>query len=381
MFEYIRDNIKGDRVIWAVVIVLSIISLLVVYSSTGTLAYKYQKGNTEYYLFKHGMIVLFGLFLIIITHKVKFTYFSRISQIAIFFAAPLLLLTLIKGANLNEASRWLALPGTSLTFQTSDFAKIALIAYLARILSNKQEKIKDFKSGFIPVMIPVLLICGLILPANFSTAAVLFATSVVMMFIGRVNLKYIGSLLGIGVVLLSLFIVIVINSNNTGRVGTWKKRIENFSSGDSKGNYQVEQAKIAIATGGVFGKGPGKSSQRNFLPHPYSDFIYAIIIEEYGIVFAFLIILLYLILLFRGIRIAVKTEKLFGSLLAFGCAFMLVFQAMINMAVAVNLFPVTGQPLPMLSMGGTSIWFTCITIGVILSVSRDIEPAEKPAIA
>jgi cell division protein FtsW len=381
MLEYLRNNIKGDRVIWAVVIVLSIISLLVVYSSTGTLAYKYQKGNTEYYLIKHGMIVLFGLFLIIITHKIKFTYFSRISQIAIFFAAPLLLLTLVKGANLNEASRWLALPGTSLTFQTSDFAKIALIAYLARILSHKQESIKDFKSGFIPVMIPVLLICGLILPANFSTAAVLFATSVVMMFIGRVNLKYIASLLGIGIVLLGIFIAVVINSNNTGRVGTWKKRIENFSSGDSKGNYQVEQAKIAIATGGMVGKGPGKSSQRNFLPHPYSDFIYAIIIEEYGIVFAFLIILLYLILLFRGIRIAVKTEKLFGSLLAFGCAFMLVFQAMINMAVAVNLFPVTGQPLPMLSMGGTSIWFTCITIGVILSVSRAIEPGEKLATA
>lgn len=381
MLEYIRDNIKGDRVIWAVVIVLSIISLLVVYSSTGTLAYKYQKGNTEYYLFKHGMIVFFGLFLIVMTHKVKFTYFSRISQIAIFFAAPLLLLTLVKGANLNEASRWLALPGTSLTFQTSDFAKIALIAYLARILSNKQEKIKDFKSGFVPVMIPVLIICGLILPANFSTAAVLFATSVVMMFIGRVNLKYIASLLGIGILLLGIFIAVVINSNNTGRVGTWKKRIENFSSGDSKGNYQVEQAKIAIATGGVLGKGPGKSSQRNFLPHPYSDFIYAIIIEEYGILFAFIIILLYLILLFRGIKIAVKTEKLFGSLLAFGCAFMLVFQAMINMAVAVNLFPVTGQPLPMLSMGGTSIWFTCITIGVILSVSRDIEPSEKPVIA
>ncbi len=377
MLEYLRDNVKGDRVIWAVVIVLSIISLLVVYSSTGTLAYKYQKGNTEYYLFKHGMIVLFGLFLMILIHKVKFTYFSRISQIAIFFAAPLLLLTLVKGANLNEASRWLALPGTGLTFQTSDFAKIALIAYLARILSNKQEKIKDFKSGFVPVMIPVLLICGLILPANFSTAAVLFATSVVMMFIGRVNLKYIASLLGIGIVMLGIFIAIVVNSNNTGRVGTWKKRIENFSSGDSKGNYQVEQAKIAIATGGMVGKGPGKSSQRNFLPHPYSDFIYAIIIEEYGIVFAFLIILLYLILLFRGIRIAVKTEKLFGSLLAFGCAFMLVFQAMINMAVAVNLFPVTGQPLPMLSMGGTSIWFTCITIGVILSVSRDVEPADK----
>jgi cell division protein FtsW len=218
-------------------------------------------------------------------------------------------------------------------------------------------------------MIPVLIICGLILPANFSTAAVLFLTSLVLMFVGRVNIKYLFSLIGVGIVFLSLFIVVVMNSGNTGRVGTWKKRIENFTSGDSKGNYQVEQAKIAIATGGFFGKGPGKSTQRNFLPHPYSDFIYAIIIEEYGMFFGLLIVFLYLILLLRGIRTSIRADKLFGSLLAFGCSFSLVFQAMINMAVAVNLGPVTGQPLPMLSMGGTSIWFTCLSIGLILSVS------------
>jgi cell division protein FtsW len=240
--------IKGDRVIWAIVIVLSVISLLVVYSATGTLAYKYQKGNTEYYMLKHAMILLFGMALIIMVHKVKYTWFSRLSQIAIFLAAPLLLLTLLKGANLNEASRWLAVPGTGLTFQTSDFAKIALIAYLSRILSQKQDKIKDFKTGFVPVMIPVLIICGLILPANFSTAAVLFTTCVILMFVGRVNIKYLLSLIGAGIVFLSLFILIVLNTSNTGRVGTWKKRIENFTSGDSKGNYQVEQAKIAIAT-------------------------------------------------------------------------------------------------------------------------------------
>jgi cell division protein FtsW len=331
------------------------------------------------------MILLFGMALIIMVHKVKYTWFSRLSQIAIFLAAPLLLLTLLKGANLNEASRWLAVPGTGLTFQTSDFAKIALIAYLSRILSQKQDKIKDFKTGFVPVMIPVLIICGLILPANFSTAAVLFTTCVILMFVGRVNIKYLLSLIGAGIVFLSLFILIVLNTSNTGRVGTWKKRIENFTSGDSKGNYQVEQAKIAIATGGIFGKGPGKSTQRNFLPHPYSDFIYAIIIEEYGLVFAVLIVFLYLILLLRGIRASIRSEKLFGSLLAFGCSFSLVFQAMINMAVAVNLGPVTGQPLPMLSMGGTSIWFTCISIGLILSVSagesstNDMKHEEVPA--
>lgn len=361
--------IKGDRVIWAIIFFLSIVSLLVVYSATGTLAYKYQKGNTEYYMIKHAMILLFGIALIIFVHRIKFTWFSRLSQIAIFLAAPLLLLTLLKGANLNEASRWLAVPGTGLTFQTSDFAKIALIAYLSRILSQKQDNIKDFKTGFIPVMIPVIIICGLILPANFSTAAVLFATSVILMFVGRVNMKYLLSMIGVGIVFLSLFIVVVMNSSNTGRVGTWKKRIENFISGDSKGNYQVEQAKIAIATGGIIGKGPGKSTQRNFLPHPYSDFIYAIIIEEYGMTAAFVIVFLYLILLLRGIRASIRSEKLFGSLLAFGLSFSLVFQAMINMAVAVNLGPVTGQPLPMLSMGGTSIWFTCLSIGLILSVS------------
>jgi cell division protein FtsW len=365
----LNGHIRGDKVIWAIIFVLSIISLLVVYSATGTLAYKYQKGNTEYYMIKHAMILLFGIGLIIMVHKVKYIWFSRLSQIAIFLAAPLLLLTLMKGANLNEASRWLAVPGTGLTFQTSDFAKIALIAYLSRLLSQKQDKIKDFKTGFIPVMIPVIIICGLILPANFSTAAVLFATSVVLMFIGRVNLKYLLSLIGTGIVFLGLFILIVVNSSNTGRVGTWKKRIENFLSGDSKGNYQVEQAKIAIATGGVIGKGPGKSTQRNFLPHPYSDFIYAIIIEEYGMVAGVIILFLYLILLLRGIKASIRSEKLFGSLLAFGCSFSLVFQAMINMAVAVNLGPVTGQPLPMLSMGGTSIWFTCLSIGLILSVS------------
>jgi cell division protein FtsW len=365
-------KLKGDKVVWAVVIILSVISLLVVYSSTGTLAYKFQSGNTEYYLFKHGFILLFGLFLMYATHKVKYTYFSGISLIAIFLAIPLLMLTLMKGSNLNEASRWLALPGTSLTFQTSDFAKLALIMYVSRVLSQKQDKIDSIKEAFLPVVIPVIIVCALILPANFSTAAVLFTTCFVMMFIGRIHYKHLLSLVGMGLV--AILIILSVGKfapKVFPRFGTWMKRIENFSSNDkdNKGNFQVEQSKIAIATGGPLGKGPGKSSQRNFLPHPYSDFIYAIIIEEYGLAFGLLIVLLYLILLFRGTRIATQSPRMFGSLLAFGCAFSLVFQAMINMAVATNLFPVTGQPLPMLSMGGTSIWFTSIGIGIILSVS------------
>ena len=343
-----------------------------VYSSTGTLAYKFQSGNTEYYLFKHGFILLFGLGLMYMTHNIKYTYFSGISLIAMFLAIPLLLLTLMKGSNLNEASRWLALPGTSLTFQTSDFAKLALIMYVSRVLSQKQEKIESLKEAFIPVVLPVIIVCALILPANFSTAAVLFTTCFVMMFIGRISYKHLLSLMGMGLVAVLLILAVgKLAPKVFPRFGTWMKRIENFSSNekDAKGNFQVEQSKIAIATGGIIGKGPGKSSQRNFLPHPYSDFIYAIIIEEYGLCAALVILLLYLILLFRGTRIATKSPRMFGSLLAFGCAFSLVFQAMINMAVATNLFPVTGQPLPMLSMGGTSIWFTSIGIGIILSVS------------
>ncbi|MBN8702415.1 MAG: FtsW/RodA/SpoVE family cell cycle protein [Bacteroidetes bacterium] len=371
LFSYL----KGDKVIWTIVLLLSIISVLVVYSSIVTLAYKYKSGDTSYYLIKHSLIIGMGIFLMYLTHTIKYTYYSRLSQLALFVAAPLLLFTLLKGANLNEASRWLEVPGTGLTFQTSDFAKLALIAYVARMLALKQNEIKDFKKTFLPIVIPIVAICGLILPANFSTSAVLFTTCMVLLFIGRVSFKHLGILLLSAVMAFSIFILIIFafpNINN--RVATWKARIENFSKNDSEGNYQVEQAKIAIATGGVVGKGPGKSTQRNFLPHPYSDFIFAIIIEEYGLGLALVIVLLYLILLYRAINIAGKCQKTFGSLLAIGCCFLLVFQAMINMAVAVNLFPVTGQPLPLVSMGGTSIWFTSIAFGIILSISRDLDP-------
>lgn len=374
LFKYI----KGDRVIWTVVLLLSLLSILVVYSSVVALAYRYKGGDTASYLIKHIFIVASGIFLMYLIHKVKYSYFSRISQIAIFIAAPLLLYTLLKGVSAGEASRWLAIPGTSLTFQTSDFAKLALITYVARMLSLKQDTIKDFKQAFLPIVIPAAIICALILPANFSTAALLFLTCMVLMFIGRINWKHLLMLLGVGVVFGALLVYLIWNHPDLFKRGdTWKARIENFMNGDSESNFQAEQAKIAIATGGVFGKGPGNSTERNFLPQAASDFIYAILTEEWGSVTAIIIVFLYVVLLFRGIRIAIKSQRTFGSLLAIGLSMSLVFQAMINMAVAVNLFPVTGQPLPLISMGGTSIWFTSIAIGIILSISRENEAEEK----
>lgn len=374
LFKYI----KGDRVIWTVVLLLSLLSVMVVYSSVVTLAYRYKEGDTASYLIKHIFIVGSGIFLMYLIHKVKYSYFSRISQIAIFLAAPLLLYTLLKGVSAGDASRWLAIPGTSLTFQTSDFAKLALITYVARMLSLKQDVIKDFKQAFLPIVIPVAIICFLIFPANFSTAALLFLTCLILMFIGRMNTKHMLILIGAGLVFATLLILLIYNFPDVIKRGpTWKARIENFIEGDSESNFQAEQAKIAIAKGRVFGVGPGNSLQRNFLPQAASDFIYAIVIEEWGLITAVVIVFLYVVLLFRGVRIAIKTERTFGSLLAIGLSISLVFQAMINMAVAVNLFPVTGQPLPLVSMGGTSIWFTSIAIGIILSVSRETDAEQK----
>ncbi|MFN3557171.1 MAG: FtsW/RodA/SpoVE family cell cycle protein [Bacteroidales bacterium] len=373
----ILGKLKGDRVIWFIVAALSLFSVLAVYSSTGTLAYRFQAGNTEYYLIRHFIIMVLGFLLMFVAHKIKYTYYSRLSQLAIILAVPLLLLTLLMGTNINEASRWITLPVINITFQSSDFAKLALIMYIARMLTKKQEQIKDFKSAFVPIIVPVILVCGFILPANLSTAIILFATSVVLMFIGRVSMKYIMALIFLGVVLMSVFIAILLRSPDTGRLYTWKNRVENFIDKENADTYQSDQAKIAIATGGVTGKMPGNSTQRNFLPHAYSDFIYAIIIEEYGLVGGFMVLMLYLILLFRGVRIAHRSPGTFGAFLAAGLTFSLVFQAMINMAVTVGLLPVTGQPLPMVSMGGTSLWFTSLAIGIILSVSRKVEELES----
>jgi cell division protein FtsW len=383
--QIVQNNTKGDKIIWLVVIILSVFSILAVYSSTGTLAYKNQEGNTEYYMFKHLIIVLFGFLLMYLAHLVKYTYFSKIFQIALWIAIPLLFLTLIVGVNLNEAKRVLPLP-FGLTFQTSDLAKLTLIMYLARELTKRQEVIKDFKSAFIPIIIPVLIVCALILPANFSTAAILFSTSLVLMFIGRVNIRHILAMIGLGIIAMTFLLMMVkvspaLMHKVFPRAETWMSRIENFGEVESEDDYQVEQAKIAIAGGGLFGKMPGNSEQRNFLPHPYSDFIYAIIIEEYGLIGGVLVMVLYLILLYRAIKIVSKIPRNFGAFLTIGVAFSLVFQAMINMGVAVHLLPVTGQTLPFVSMGGTSIWFTSISIGIILSVSKEVEkPTQDEAI-
>jgi len=313
-----------------------------------------------------------------LAHLVPYKYYARISQLAIYLCIPLLLYTFLFGTNLNEASRWYTLPLINITFQPSDLAKLALIIYVARLLAKKQEDVEDFRKGFIAIMIPVMVITLLILPANLSTAAMIFTTCLVLMFVGRVRFKYIMILVGLGIASFGLLILIAVNSPKVnGRFGTWQNRIESFTSGDSDANYQVEQAKIAIANGGVFGKMPGNSVQKNFLPHPYSDFIFAIIIEEYGLMGGSLVVLLYLILLFRAIKIVIKSPRNFAAFLTFGVAFSLVFQAMVNMMVAVNLLPVTGQTLPLISMGGTSIWFTSISIGIILSVSREIEADES----
>lgn len=377
----ILNNIKGDKVIWAVVLMLSIFSILAVYSSTGTLAYKYQSGNTEYYLIKHLSILVFGFVLMYLAHLVKYKYYARISQIAMYASVPLLAYTLFFGTNFNEASRWYTLPLINITFQPSDFAKLALIIFVARLLAKKQDDVQDLRKGFISIMIPVVIITLLILPANFSTAAMIFTTCLVLMFVGRVRFRYIAILVGIGILSVVLLVTITVNMPKlNGRFGTWQNRIESFRSGDSDANYQVEQAKIAIATGGITGKMPGNSTQKNFLPHPYSDFIYAIIIEEYGIIGGISVVMLYLVLFFRAIKIVIKSPRNFAAFLTFGVSFSLIFQAMVNMMVAVNILPVTGQTLPLISMGGTSIWFTSIAIGIILSVSREIEESQEKEI-
>ena len=381
MLSNITKYFKGDIVIWMVIAFLTVISIVAVFTSTGTLAYKYQGGNTWHYMFRHTSILFFGLLIIYITHKIPYLIYSRLSLILMVISIPLLLVTLIVGASLNEASRWIQVPGLGLSFQTSDLAKFALIMFVARFLAQKQDNIKDFKSVFRPLILIIAVTCLLIFPANFSTAALLFSVTFVLMFVGRVNIKYLIILVLTGITAVIMLFAIAKSDfgqslKEYGRVGTWINRIENFSDPESKENFQADQSKIAIATGGITGKGPGKSTQRNFLPHPYSDFIYAIIIEEYGIFGAMAVIFLYMVLLYRSTIIVKNVRHRFAAFVAIGLSFSLVFQAFVNMAVAVNILPVTGQTLPFLSMGGTSIFFTAAAFGVILSVSRDIKEEE-----
>lgn len=369
MIKDILNHTRGDRWIWLIIILLSLISVLAVYSATGTLAYKRGVGS-ESLMFKHLFFIGIGFVLIYFAHLLNYRYYAGISKILMIITIPLLLYTLIFGSTVNDASRWIAIPGTGLTFQTSDLAKLALITFLARTLTKKQENIKDVKKAFIPIMGSVCVVFILIGLANLSTALMLFGVSILVLLIGRISFKQIATVcVGGGLLLLILIFF-------GPRRETYKSRINAYFHPEmqhSDKTFQQDQAKIAVATGGFLGKGPGNSIQRNFLPHPYSDFIYAIIVEEYGMFGGLIVIALYLILMYRIIKIVTQAPKAFGALLAAGLGFSLTIQAFANMAVAVNLFPVTGVPLPLVSMGGTSILFTSIAFGIILSVSKDVE--------
>ncbi|MEO8589723.1 MAG: FtsW/RodA/SpoVE family cell cycle protein [Flavobacteriales bacterium] len=376
-------KLKGDRVIWMTVLFLGLISLLAVYSSISSLAFKRDGGSTFHFLFKHGLMLASGGAIMYYASKLQYGMYSRLSQLAIGITAGLLLLTLLLGSNINDASRWINIPIINQSFQTSDLAKVVLIVYLSRVLGKHHDQEWTFRDVVVKLMVPVGIICGLILPANFSTAALLFMLCLILMFIGQVPVKWILSIVGIGIGAFLLLILLAKTSPGLlPRADTWVKRADVFMGNVpdaelSDANYQVEHAKIAIASGGLLPNGPGSGDSRNWLPHPYSDMIYAFIVEEYGSILGGLgMILLYLILLFRAVRIAGKCTKPFGSLVAVGLSLMLVIQAMINMAVAVNLVPVTGQPLPLVSMGGTSVWFTCLAVGIVLSVSRSLEEVQ-----
>ncbi|MFN0275011.1 MAG: FtsW/RodA/SpoVE family cell cycle protein [Chitinophagales bacterium] len=375
--QFLLSKIKGDRYIWFIVFALSVFSILAVYSSTRSLAFSSQGGNTEYYLIKHTSILFFGIFLMYLCHLIPYKYYSRISQVLVFLSVPLLLYTLFFAADVNDAARWIKLPVINLTFQTSDLGRFALIMYTARMLSKKQDNIKSFKEAFVPIILPPVVICALIFPENFSTAAVLFFTCILLMFIGRVNFKYISYTIAGGILLIGLIIVMSYAFPQVGRLGTWQSRMENFVHGGGEEDYQVNQAKIAIAKGGILGVGPGNSTQKDFLPFAYSDFIFATIIEEYGMIGALFLIFLYLALLYRSINIVKKAPSSFGALLAAGLGMSLTIQALINMGVATHLLPTTGLTLPLVSMGGTSLWFTSISIGIILSVSREADLNEE----
>ena len=379
--KQLLNKTKGDQVIWGVVLILSFISLLAVFSSTGSLAYRMEK-NSNYYLIKQVMVLGLGLLITYWIHNVNYTKFAKVAVFMYLISLPLLLYTLIFGASLNEGSRWIKLPVINLTFQTSDLAKLALFMFLARMLSMKQTVIKDLKKGFIPVLIPMVLTCALIAPANLSTALMLGATCTIVFFIGRVQVQHLLLLFAVGVMGITM-LFFVSKVTGFGRAKTWEQRVHDFFGKDKKEGsikdqdvYQVQQAKIAIANGGITGRGPGNSLQRNFLPHPYSDFIYAIIIEEYGLVGGAVLMLLYLLFLWRSILIFKRCPYAFGAFLAVGLSMTLVFQAMLNMAVNVHLVPVTGLTLPMVSMGGSSIWFTSVAIGIILSVSKYVDEME-----
>jgi cell division protein FtsW len=365
MLNYILQRLKGDKVIWLVIFLITMVSLLAVYTGAGAPVLA-EKGSTTFYILKHAVLLGFGYLIMFFVSKFDYRIFARISDYLLYLSIPVLVYVLVAGRDVNGAARWINIFG--LSFQPSDLGKVALLIHLAKILTQKQEVIKDFKQGFLPTMGWVVVICGLIGPANLSTAMLLFATSVILLFIAGVDMKYIGGMLGIGLVVGMLLFAV------SPRAVTWQHRMEDYWAGitdsEHQPQYQVVQSYGAMAKGGIIGNGPGKSTQRNYVPNSTSDMIYAIIIEEGGTLGAVFVLGLYLVLLFRTVAI-VTVSKTFGALLAAGLSFLLVITALANMAVAVGLTPVTGQPLPLLSMGGTSILFTSFSLGIILCVSKN----------
>jgi cell division protein FtsW len=367
MSSWIKNiNLEGDRTIWGAVLALSLFSVLVVYSTAGW-----------HFLFNHIMKLLLGLLAMYVVHKIKFKYFSKLGQLGFLFSLVLLVLVLLIGVSINGASRWLQIAGQQ--FQPSDVAKLAILIYMARQISKQRDYLDNLKDLVWYVLGPLLLVCALILPNNFSTAALVFINGLVLMFVGKIRIKFIAGIIGVAFVgAITIYSAAKFTSFGTKimpRSATWVSRIDSFFidvEGDEQTkDFQQTQALVAIQNGGVTGLGPGKSTQRSILPYSSSDFIYAIIIEEYGLFGGVMALLFYLILLFRAIRISLRIESVFGSLLSIGLMFSLVFQALINMLVSVEIIPVTGQTLPLISMGGTSIVFSCIAIGIVLSVSRD----------
>ena len=373
-------HIKGDRTIWALVAILALFSFMPVYSASANLV-SIVGGSTLGYLVKHVVLLIMGFAIIYAVHKIPYRYFSGGSVLLLPIVFFLLIYTLAQGTTIGgaNASRWIRIPFIGVGFQTSTLAGLVLMVYTARYLAKNKDLKIIFKESLVQLWVPVALILMLILPANFSTTAIIFSMILIVAFIGGYPLKYIGYILGAGFLVLALFILIAkaFPDAMPNRVNTWGNRIENFSNSDGQEAYQVEKAKIAIATGGILGKGPGKSIQKNFLPQSSSDFIYAIIVEEYGLVGAALIVFVYFLLLFRIFIIVKKATTIFGTLLVVGVGLPIIFQAGINMAVATNLFPVTGQTLPLISSGGTSIWMTCFALGMILSVSASKTETEE----
>jgi cell division protein FtsW len=384
----IFSNLKGDKVIWATAGLLAIFSFLPVYSASSNLAYLYGDGSTFHYVVMHFFHLLLGFCLLFAVHKIPYHYFRGLSILFLPVIIVLLIYTVAQGTVIegSYASRWVQIPFVGVTFQSSTLASVVLMVYVARYLSKKTNDNLTFKESILPLWMPVGVVLLLILPANFSTTAIIFAMILVLMFLGGYPVKYLGIIVAAGLLILTFFILTTkaFPGLLPNRVDTWTNRIESFTNGeDTEADYQIEKAKIAIATGGITGTGIGKSVQRNFLPQSSSDFIYAIIVEEMGLIGAFGVMLAYLMLLFRIVIVATKANTIFGKLVVMGVGLPVIFQALINMGVAVELFPVTGQTLPLVSSGGTSIWMTCMALGIILSVSakreemKEREDAEK----